>query len=161
MDQTTRRTVYTLRFEHHENLRVVTRKPSLRGMQLLARAVGVLGGDLSGRHVVPEDKLDAWGWLADAFADALVFWDLRDFGQPVPPTRAGVSSQDLEFVVELATTWYRRVATARERTAEPEQPESAPDPAVEGPSVEELALLNIPVEIGNHALEADPVDVSA
>lgn len=158
MDQTTRRRAYKLRFEEFGDLRVRVRKPSFRGLELLSRAVRQLGDNLRGEHLDAMVRLKAWGHLFDAFADALIDWDLTDRGVAVPPTRAGVRDQDPDFLLRLAHTWYYRVVLRKERSTE--------QPAAAGsvPSPEELALLSIPVEVGNDALDTaarEPVEVPA
>lgn len=157
MDQTTRRTVYKLRFEELDDLRVRARKPSLKGMALLSRAVRVLGDDLRGEHLAPQARLDAWIELSDAFADALVDWDLTDRGIAVPATREGVHEQDIEFLLRVASAWYYRVALRVEQPAPASAPEPAPN-AVPSPSAEDLALASIPFEVGNDALNEEGVE---
>lgn len=156
MDQTTRRTVYKLRFEELDDLRVRARKPSLKGMALLSRAVRVLGDDLRGEHLAPHVRLDAWIELSDAFADALVDWDLTDRGIAVPATREGVHEQDIEFLLRVASAWYYRVALRVEQPASTAAPE--PAPAAAPPSAEDLALASIPFEVGNDALNEEGVE---
>lgn len=163
MDQATRRTVYKLRFEELGNLRVRVRKPSLKGMRLLTRAVRALGDDLRGEHLDAQVRLDAWTDLFDALADALIDWDLTDRGMPVPATQAGVEEQDIEFLMRVASVWYHRVALRVDKLA----PAVAPEPvaaSAPAPSAEELALASIPIEVGNEALNegaAEPELVEA
>jgi hypothetical protein len=162
VDQSTRRTAYRLRFEDLDGLVVRVRKPSFRGLKKLARVVGVLGDDLRGQRVDGQARLDAWELLFAAFADALIDWDLTDGGKPVPATRKGVYGQDVELLLTITTAWYRQVVLRSERPAPAERASTrarrstAPAVAVSpsGPSAEELALLSIPVELGNDALTA-------
>lgn len=160
MDQSTRRRAYKLRFPELGDLQVRVRMPSYRGLRLLARAVKTLGGDLRGEHLTSEMRLEAWGVLFDAFASALIDWNVTDQGVAVPATRAGVYDQDVDLLLLVAKAWYHRVALRLGR----EQLESKPAPAEQAepasavraePSPEELALVRIPVEIGNDALEDD------
>lgn len=172
MDQSARRTAYRLRFKEFGDLRVRARKPSFRGVKLLARVVTALGSDFRGEHVAAEVRLQAWGWLFDAFADALVGWDLTDAGVPVPPTKAGVYSQDSEFLLRVAGAWYHRVVL---RSPEESAPDDTAAPADSGqsaargnePTAEEVALSEIPVQLGTGdvvgpgGMESEPVAVLA
>lgn len=166
MDQSTRRQAYKLRFEGFGGLVVRVRKPSFRGLRMLARVIRDLGGDLRGEHLDAQSRLDAWELLFDSFADALIDWDLTDRGKPVPATRKGVRGQDLDLLLEVTGVWYRQVVLAPATTAavpesavsESTRPAPAPAAVSAGPSPEELALLSIPVEVGNAALEDDPAE---
>src|SRR5690242_5207183 len=53
------------------------------------------------------------GELLEQFAAALVSWNLEDqaSGEPVPPTLAGVQSQDLGLVARLISGWRRALVT--------------------------------------------------
>lgn len=154
MDQAARRRVYKLRFEELDDLRVRVRKPSLKGMRLLTRAVRTLGDDLRGEHLDSLSRLDAWTDLFDALADALIDWDLKDQGIPVPATQAGVEEQDIEFLMRIASAWYHRVVMRVDQPEPAATPEPAA-PAASAPSAEELALASIPVVVGNGALEPE------
>lgn len=159
MDQSTRRTAYKLRFEDLGDLHVRVRKPGYRALMLLNRAVRTLGENLRGEHLDADTKFDAWGHLFDAFAASLIDWDLKDRGVPVPATRAGVLDQDPELLLRVAGVWYSRVVLRTERPARTER--AAPTPVVApAPSAEDTALLSIPVEIGNDALNHDAADAA-
>lgn len=127
-DQASRRQVYTLSFELYGGMVVLARKPSFRGLELLAHATSVLGERLDSMTRPIGDRIDAWGSLFRAFAEALVWWDLRDNGISVPATLDGVLSQDHEFLLEISRMWYRRVALhialPAESTREDDQPDT-------------------------------------
>src|SRR5258708_7015495 len=46
------------------------------------------------------------------FARFLVEWNLEDDkGKPVPATYAGIVSQDVEFILEIVTSWMEAIAS--------------------------------------------------
>lgn len=152
MDQTTRRRVYTLRFENHGDLTVRTRKPGFRSVQLCARAVRALGEGFEGAGLPAHKRIRAWAWLFEAFSDSLIDWDLTDFGKKVPPTRDGVFAQDHDLLLDLARAWYLNVAVRREKPDPVPEPPSRPvEPAAatSAPALttEDLALMDLPVEV--------------
>lgn len=124
-DQDQRRKTYGLEMLPFPGLTIDMRKPGFLALEALTRAVLVLGGDFAGERLSPTERIDAWGDLFTAFADSLVAWDLTDRGRAVPPTRDGVLSQDPQFLLELARTWYAIVVldpmdSRREEIGEPE-----------------------------------------
>lgn len=127
-DQAGRRTVYELEFTKY-GLTARVRKPGFRGLRLLARAERVLGVGLGGQAVTGPQRLDGLAPAVTAFAESLLWWDLTDRGVPVPATLRGIEAQDYEFVVDLVTTWYRRVVMSVERSPEPttDQPPTGTD----------------------------------
>ena len=47
--------------------------------------------------------------LFDAFARALVNWNLTSGGVPVPPTRAGIDDQEDAFIIQIILGWLSTV----------------------------------------------------
>lgn len=57
------------------------------------------------------DDLQAVDVVFDAFAGALVSWNLLDDeGVPVPATVEGIRGQDIDFINEIIKAWMERVA---------------------------------------------------
>lgn len=131
-DQSARRRVYEMNFERYGGLIVRARKPSFRGLELLADAVGVLGEQLTSNARPLGERIWAVGQLVRAFADSLVSWDLFDEGRAVPATLDGALSQDDAFLIDVARMWYRRVVMLidteqpSELTPESEQEDELP-----------------------------------
>lgn len=123
-DQSTRRRVYELDFKPYPGLVVRCRKPSFRALERLTEVTLVLGDDLAGESLPGVTRMDAWGELFRAFAESLVGWSMSDQGLPVPATVDGVLSQDLDFLLDLARTWYTVVVAA---------PPPDPEPAAAAP----------------------------
>jgi hypothetical protein len=142
-DQSTRRRVYELSFERYGGLIVRTRKPSFRGLEMLADAVDVLGEQLISTARPLDERVWATGRLVRAFADSLMGWGLFDEGRAVPATLDAVLSQDDAFLIDVARMWYRRVVMLIDTeqpqalAVAPEQGEDDELPTLE----EELAAL--------------------
>lgn len=99
-----RRKVYKLRFEDDDlaGLVVRVRSVSIGSLLGLTDLAGIDTGDPG-----PED-LAKLRELFEVFAGALVEWNVEDDqGQPVPATLAGVTAQDLDFVMGVIRTWLQ------------------------------------------------------
>lgn len=48
--------------------------------------------------------------MCEIVACALVSWNVEDDGAPVPPTLAGVLTQDVDLVKAVADKWLEKVA---------------------------------------------------
>jgi len=154
-DQSRRRTTYDLVFAKYPGLTASVRKPSYRGLVLLSRAEEVLGVDFSGARLSSTARIEAIAPVIDAFAEALVRWDLVDDGVAVPATRAGIEAQDYEFVVDMVLTWYRRVVLRVEREeAETPKPDTSRFVSEANDLEDELAAL--PFQMQPVAAEHEP-----
>lgn len=49
--------------------------------------------------------------LFEHFADCLISWNLEEDGVPVPTTKEGLYSQDLDFILEIIKAWVDAVAS--------------------------------------------------
>lgn len=146
-DQDSRRRVYELDFKPYPGLIVRCRKPSFDALAELTDAVLLLGDDLSGELLPGAERIAAWRGLFRAFADSLVGWTLFDRDHAVPATRKGVLSQDLEFLLDIARTWYLVVVQHQEQTAPQEPPREDPpaEPEVEEDDDTEDRLSALPI----------------
>jgi hypothetical protein len=102
---------YKLRFADHPGLEVVTKRVTVDGlMEFIGLAEGL--DKVNSEHASPED-LKRVGQLFSRFAGVLVSWNVEDEdGQPVPPTREGIGSQDFQFVMEIITSWITEISSA-------------------------------------------------
>lgn len=147
-DQDNRRRVYELDFRPYPGLIVRCRKPSFRALDALTEALLLLGDDLSGEQLPGSTRITAWRKLFRAFADSLISWTLFDRDRAVPATRKGVLSQDLEFLLDMARTWYAVVVQLQEQPTPPaprEDPPTAADPEVDEADDLEARLAALPV----------------
>lgn len=105
---------YRLRFEDHPGFVVVMRGLSVEKFLGLVRLAGALSGlDLATAKGPELDAtLAAVDELFASFAAGLVSWNLDDDeDQAVPPTLAGVTSLDLDFVLELVMGWMEAMTS--------------------------------------------------
>lgn len=156
-DQDSRRRVYALNFKPYPGLVVRCRKPSFGALTRLTAAVLLLGDDLSGEGLESQVRLTAWRKLFRAFADSLVGWNLTDHGRPVPPTRAGVLDQDLEFLLALTRTWYVLVVPHHGRMENLARKKPKRKRLRTAPSADDDRLADLPIT----ELPAPPLPVSA
>lgn len=100
--------LYTLRWaEGHElhGLEVTCKDLTVERMLALVRLSAGFRGDM-------EAKLAGAEKLFREFARYLVEWNLEDGdGDPVPATYDGIAAQDLDFVIDLVSTWIDAVAS--------------------------------------------------
>lgn len=99
-----KRTIYRLVFEgKHEGLIVSAKSPPL-GFLELAMGMAPLAGKRT-EDMTPED-LELVTKVFGGFSEYLVEWNLEnDDDTPVPPTLAGLRSQDIGFVMEIVEAW--------------------------------------------------------
>ncbi len=142
---------YRVRFEEHDGLTVVLRRPGLDGLLDLAKATKILRR--SAREGWPEldvRNLRAWRLMCRAFAASLVAWDLRADGEPVPPTLDGVLSQDLTFVTDVVRGWQQALRGQSQAPIDAEEPDDdtaddePPEWDPENPQLDEEWLAQLP-----------------
>ena len=110
MGQGYKRKTYKLKWpEGHSlhGLEVVTKGLSVEAtFELASLAAGLAAESATEAKVATANKLFA------GFADRLVSWNLEeDDGSPVPATLAGVTDQDMGFMIALITTWIDAVSS--------------------------------------------------
>lgn len=104
-------------FTHNRTLKLVFDDPSLEGLEVKTRSVP-LKTALRLMHLssAAEKGVGQIEEMLDVFAGALVAWNLEDDvlgddGQPtgekipVPATREGLESQEIDFVMEIVLAW--------------------------------------------------------
>jgi hypothetical protein len=108
--------IYRLHFEEHElSGLVVEVKPSSVGVLLDTADLASLAQHFKGislNSLTNEDieKIGKLRQLFDAFGDSLVSWNVgSDDDTPVPATREGVYSQDIDFIMTVITAWAEAV----------------------------------------------------
>lgn len=108
--------IYRLKFEDPEmNGLVVEVKPSSVGVLLDTADLASLATTFQGISVTSlsaEDleKVGKLRELFDSFADSLVSWNVElEDDTPVPATREGVYSQDIDFILEVIAAWAEAV----------------------------------------------------
>lgn len=106
--------------------------PTHRGLKVRAESVPVgefrrlmrLAVELQGDDGEPKDKrtftradAEALDGLIEGFAQALVSWNVKKRGVPVPATPEGLNSMPLEFVFPVITEWFTAVGGVAEESA--------------------------------------------
>jgi hypothetical protein len=117
-----KRKTYRLVFEDEgmAGLEVVMRSLTVESMTQMARAADAVKGDTVDAAAIED--------LFARFAAALKEWNLDDDDdQPVPPTAAGVMSQDLDFVMAVFEAFFRAVTDV-----DPPSPAASPGGGTSG-----------------------------
>lgn len=112
-------------FEVPQNtLRLVFTDPSYSGLEVTCRVASLdemrtaAALDQVDPHNVRPEDLDAVNKLLDAFAGALVEWNLTAGKRKVPATRKGVGSLSLTFAMQLVGAWLEAHGELITRLAE-------------------------------------------
>lgn len=103
--RTAKKTI-TLRFE----------EPELEGLEIRA-ASATVGEVIDYTHMAEaiekannDEKVDSFSNLLDLFATKLIGWNLEEEnGDPIPATREGLRSLDLELARDIAKAWLQGV----------------------------------------------------
>lgn len=102
--------------------KLVFADPEMDGLEVRARSVDVgsfvtitkLASFVDSAGDVSPEKLEKVGELFERFAEVLVDWNLEerldDVIRPVPATKDGLFSQDLDFVLLVIRAWMDAVA---------------------------------------------------
>lgn len=101
-------------------IRLVFDDPDLNGLVVLTRSVplGVFMdmmkmAQLAEKAMTPADMLVVNDLFVGFAEQALVEWNLLDDNdQPVPPTLAGMQTQDTAFMLEIVMTWLGALGAA-------------------------------------------------
>lgn len=99
--------IFKLKFTDPEmgGLEVRAKSTSLGGFLTIAKLV-----DLKDRLTAGDDAIAEVEELFSTFAKCLVSWNLLDDDDsPVPPTKDGLLSQDLDFVLEIIGAWAQAI----------------------------------------------------
>lgn len=111
--------IYNLTFQTptHRGLKVRAESVPVGEFRRLMRLAVQLQDDdgkpVDARKITPE-QADALDGLIEGFAQALVSWNLKKRGVPVPATPDGLNSMPLEFVFPVITEWFTAVGGVAE-----------------------------------------------
>lgn len=114
--------VYTLAFRtpSHRGLEVRAESVALGEFRRLIRLAVTLHGDdgkpKDKRKFTPED-VEALDGLIEGFSQALVSWNLKKKGVPVPATPEGLAGMPLEFVFPIIMEWFTAIGGVAEDSA--------------------------------------------
>lgn len=98
------RKLYRLRFEDRDGF-VVRARSAATGVFM---EISTFADDATSDSGIKQEQL---GRLFDLFSGVLVEWNLlEEDGTPVPATKAGLLSQEFDFVMEIITAWMDAVA---------------------------------------------------
>ena len=107
-------------------IRLVFDDPEMDGLEVVTRSVPL--GTFMAMIESSSDNAKATQLINDFAAHALVEWNLEDNdGHPVPPTLAGLKTQEIDFVMQIVRTWLEAVGTASDPLALASSNGSTPD----------------------------------
>jgi hypothetical protein len=117
-----KRKTYRLKFEDPDlaGVEVVMASLTIEAMVGMAAAADAVRGDAPDAAMI--------GDLFGRFAAALKEWNVTSDGQPVPATRDGVMSQDLDFVMAVFEAYFEAVTGVN-----PPSPAGSPPGGTSGP----------------------------
>ncbi|GAA4226111.1 hypothetical protein GCM10022254_10000 [Actinomadura meridiana] len=114
--------IYNLRFQtpSHKGLEVRAESVAVGEFRRLMRLAVELqdddGNPVAKTKFTPE-QVDALDGLLEGFSRALVSWNLKKRGAPVPATPDGLDSMPLEFVFPVIKEWFTAVGGVAEDSA--------------------------------------------
>lgn len=111
--------IYNLAFQTptHRGLKVRAESVPVGEFRRLMRLAVELQDDdgepVDKRKFTPE-QADALDGLLEGFGKALVSWNLKKRGTPVPATPEGLNSMPLEFVFPIVSEWFTAIGGVAE-----------------------------------------------